>query len=415
VCGNPGLWPYLSLGSQPLANNYHKTGEEQETFPLGVQVCPTCWHSQLTAKVHPTKMFDEYLYVSGTSQTLTNYFERFATAMLEMWQLKRPPRVLEIACNDGTLMQMLKDRGCEVMGYDPAKNLIEMCREKGLNAHCGYWDFDWAKALKPFADFDIVIAINVLPHVPDPKDFMAACREVLAPGGRVFVQTSQCSMFQNYEFDAIYHEHHSYFTIHSLTTLMNSVGLWIRSARVVPIHSASFLLELDENAGLGNDETVYQLHDDEAGAGAHNLLSYRYFAKNAQKVKTQLIDLFDRYQQAGRKVVGYGASAKFNTVANFAGLDLAYIVDDNRLKWGLETPGRDIPILHPEILAVERQPLAIVLTAWNFKDEILQKIKSFRSARGDEFVTYNGEVRRMTDHAGMLFTMGLNAPVLGAV
>lgn len=396
------LLPYLDLGKQPLANGYHKEGDRQDRYPLGVQVCTACFHNQLTYGVNPRLMFDDYIYVSGTSSTLRDYFRQFVTNTLNGWKGKQSkPRILEIACNDGTLLEMFRERGCKVMGVDPAKNLVELCRQSNLDVKCEYWNKTSAEALvNKEGRFDIVIAINVLPHVPNPVEFMEACRMAVAPGGKIIIQTSQCDMFNNGEFDAIYHEHHSYFTVCSFGTLAYASGLEITAASKVPIHSMSFLMELRPMTGDGHCNQYYDLFEEENTNGWHEVERYQEWASEAESKRKAFKALMEENRKAGRKLVGYGASAKANTVFNFFGVSLDYIVDDNDLKWNLYTPGRDMRIWSPSMLATEAQPLAIVLTAWNFKDEIVKKIKEIERGKHEDYiVTYipNVKMERLAD------------------
>lgn len=379
MCGSIRLVPYLSLGTQPLANNYHKAHQKLERYPLGVQVCENCFHSQLTHKVDNHLMFDEYIYVSGTSETLNKYFRQFTNTVLKNWKGKKPPRVLEIACNDGTLLRMFKDRGCDCWGVEPAQNLWSMCEGLGLRVWGGYWDKEAAKTLGECGKFDIIIAVNVLPHVPNPVEFMEACKLILdssTKGSGIYIQTSQCDMFKNGEFDAIYHEHHSYFTVSSFGTLAYAANLEIKEAKKVPIHSMSFLFKLGPMTGQGHSDSLYNLLEEENAEGWHTVERYKEWAGKAESKRTAFKAFVAQCKKTDRKLVGYGASAKANTVLNYFGVSLDFIVDDNPMKWGLLTPGRDIPIVEPRELSKLQRPAAIVLTAWNFKEEILEKVRT---------------------------------------
>ncbi|HYT46388.1 MAG TPA: methyltransferase domain-containing protein, partial [Methylomirabilota bacterium] len=289
ICNGKKLVPYLDLGRQPPANAYHKEQQKLKRYPLGIQLCETCFHSQLTHKVDNHIMFDDYLYVMDTSETLRSYFQGFADMVLKNWKGRKPPRVLEIACNNGYLLTLLKDRGCVVNGVEPAMNLIEICESRGLNekndseVYGGYWSIKMAQDLLTWehTKYDIIIAINVLPHVPNPVDFMEACKLMLDPttkGSGIYIQTSQCDMFKNGEFDAIYHEHHSYFTVSSFGTLAYASGLEIKSARKVPIHSMSFLFNLGPMSGCGHSNDLYDMLEVENAEGWHTVERYKEWA-----------------------------------------------------------------------------------------------------------------------------------------
>jgi SAM-dependent methyltransferase len=383
VCGSSKLVPYLNLGEQPLANANHKGQREQQKYPLGVQVCQTCYHSQLTHKVDNRLMFDDYIYVSGTSETLTNYFRQFTNTVMKAWKGSKPPRILEIACNDGTLLDMFRHRGCEVVGIDPAKNLTQICTDKGIYTWTKYWDVDTAELLlMTQSRFDIVIAINVLPHVPDPKEFMKACKMVLDPktkGSGIYIQTSQCDMFKNGEFDAIYHEHHSYFTVSSFGTLAYGTDLEIKEASKVPIHSMSFLFRLGPMSGTGHCDKLFDLLEEENAGRWHTVERYKEWGCEVFDKRTTFRALLASFKEPGTLVVGYGASAKANTVLNFFDLSLDYIVDDNPMKWGLSTPGRNIPIIPTDDPRLKATQVRWVMTSWNFKHEVLSKIQKMRS------------------------------------
>ena len=242
VCNNTNLTTYLDLTDQTLANSYHRY-EELPKYPLQVQFCNECSHNMLTESVDPSAMFEHYLYVSDTSQTLTNYFQKTCN-----WIVERNPNatsVFEIACNSGLFLKMFSDKGLECLGIDPAKNLRSISESRNLNVDVSFWDNESAMRIGSNKKFDIVIAVNVFPHVPNPVSFLDNCKKVLSENGKIYIQTSQCDMFRNGEFDAVYHEHVSYFTAKSFGILANSIGLRITNFNKVPIHSMSYIFELE--------------------------------------------------------------------------------------------------------------------------------------------------------------------------
>lgn len=384
-CGKSDLDVYISLGNQPLANNYH-TGQDQPTLPLAVGFCPHCFHSQLTISVDPHLMFDHYVYLSGTSQTLRTYFENLTQEILSAWKPSPSPRVLEIACNDGTLLDMFQKEGCPVQGVEPAKNLLAITGPKGIPVACEYWNLTTSKQFKN--GYDIVVAVNVLPHVPDPYEFLLACKEALAPGGKVYIQTSHAEIFSRFEFDTIYHEHVSYFTANSFKTLAERAGLFVINAKKVPIHSASFLFTLSAQNEPGSATAIEEMIAEESRQGLHQLGTYLNFAQHAQQMTSDLSKVIHTLRSEGKKVIGYGAAAKGNTLLNYGEIDLQYIVDDNAMKCGLMTPGRNIPIENPERLYQETGPVAILVLAWNFFDEIRKRVMGHRGAANDWWIEY---------------------------
>src|SRR5271165_1803863 len=203
ACGGSHLDPYLDLGRQPLANSYHDGSAPLDEFPLGVSVCPDCWHTQLTVAVDPDLMFKNYLYVSGTTSTLSRYFVDFVLRTERDQPLTRPLRVLDIASNDGSLLEKFKLRGHVVQGVDPADNLRSRSHAKDIPTIVGYWN---EAALGQIGEqFDVIVAMNVLGHITYPAEFLALCGRALKPHGRIYIQTSQALMVKNGEFDTIYH------------------------------------------------------------------------------------------------------------------------------------------------------------------------------------------------------------------
>jgi len=387
ICGNEDLVPYLDLTNQPLANSYHHYAELKK-YPLQVQFCEKCSHNMLTESVDPSEMFEHYLYVSDTSETLKNYFEDMADKISA--KSNQCFSVLEIACNSGLFLEMLAKRGAKCLGVDPAKNLREMSLSRNLDVEVCFWNDETAKNIAEKQLFDVVIAVNVLPHVPDPVGFVRNCAKTLTDNGRIYIQTSQCDMFKNNEFDAVYHEHVSYFTAKSFGKLAESLGLSITDCYKVPIHSMSFVFELSK--GGSHCDKYLDLVKYEEDNGYDKIETYKNFAKKAEEIKNNLIKEVNRLKSEGKSVVGYGASAKGNTLLNWSKIELDYIVDDNELKWGYLTPGQNIPIVSPATLYNEQRPVVILCLAWNFFDEIYKNVKNNTSV-GHEFIKYFPEVK----------------------
>lgn len=406
VCLSADLDTYLDLGEQPLANSYHHGESPLPQYPLAVAHCRECHHSQLTVSVKPSEMFDHYLYVSDTSKTLDSYFDWLTEHVLSHTAVpdpESPPKALEVACNSGLLLEKFHRRGLPCVGVDPAKNLRPLAKARGLLTLTEYWDMETALKITGKWDhtcvesnsafpswgedghlFDVVLAIHVLPHVPDPREFLAACAAALTPAGKVWVQTSQCDMFRNGEFDAVYHEHTSYFTALSFGKLAETVGLKVVHASRQPIHSMSFLFGLA--VADAHCPEFEAMREEEKRLGMDDPFFYEVFASRAYSLAGNLADEIDRQRASGKRVVGYGAAAKGNTVLNHIGRRLDYIVDDNELKWGHLTPGTDIPIESPDRLKDE-DDVAVIPLAWNFYDEIAQRAAGL-IRRPAEFIRY---------------------------
>lgn len=384
VCNSTDLVDYLDLTDQPLANSYHK-GEVLKKYPLQMKLCKSCWHSQLSVSVDPAEMFEHYLYISDTSKTLTDYFEWTTDYILS--KVKEPKNVLEIACNSGLLLEMFKERGLECVGVDPAKNIRDLSLARGLDVYVDYWDKKFSNTvLNECGKFDLVLAFHVLPHVQDPNDFIESCLNVLSENGSIFIQTSQCDMFLNNEFDVIYHEHSSYFTGRSIQKLARNHGLFVSSIVKTDIHSKSFLFSLSK---VPCDEAeLSKLIADETAAGIYTEEKYHAFATKAAETKEKLLQNLRRFRQEGYVLIGYGAAAKGNTLLNYIQMELDFIIDDNYLKWDYLTPGMNIPIRSIELLKDPINRICFIPLAWNFYKEIKERINTVRDTKNDIFVRY---------------------------
>ena len=389
ACGGEELRPVLSLGDQALANSYRDPGDAspETTFPLDLNRCPRCFHCQLGAAVNPDLLYRNYLYVSGTTSTLRSYFEWFADRLAAAAPCARS--VLELACNDGTLLRVLRGRGYFVAGVDPAENLRSLTHEAGLDVRCAYWTDAEAEALG--RQFDVLVAMNVLAHGADPLGFLQACRRALKPSGRLFVQTSQAFMIDRGEFDTIYHEHHSFFTTRSMQVLARRAGLRLLAVEHVPVHGTSLLFTLAIDGPV--EPSVAAMLEQEQARGLYEDATYDKFAAAAVSVRERLESVVAAHKRQGFRVLGYGAAAKGNTVLQFAhGAGVEAVVDDNVLKQGRRLPGTGLPVLAPGALADIADPVLHVVTAWNFRDEIVRRVRAMRPEAPDRFVAYFPDV-----------------------
>jgi 2-polyprenyl-3-methyl-5-hydroxy-6-metoxy-1,4-benzoquinol methylase len=386
VCGCEDLVEVLDLNNQPLANSYQKNKKEQEEFPLKINVCPKCYHIQLSVAVNPDLMFKDYLYVSGTSDTLHKYFKEFAN-LCEHYS-RGNKRVLDIACNDGTQLDKFKKLGWKTTGVDPAINLYPVSSKKH-NIVCDYWSEAVASEL--YETFDTIIAQNVFAHTHDIHSFLKACAIVSHENTNVFIQTSQADMVVNNEFDTIYHEHLSFFNTKSMKICANLNGFSLVNVLKADIHGGSYVFMLRK--GDHDEFKAYKQMGKENIAGLYSLETYVEYAKKCKKVTEDFKKELANFKEQDYKVVGYGAAAKGNTFLNFAQADLDYIVDDNSLKWDLFTPGRNIKIKKPDVLAEEdTDKLVVVPLAWNFFDEISKRANKITESKLS-FIRYFPEVK----------------------
>jgi len=389
-CKQKNLLLYLDLGKQPLANSYHK-GKKTPEIPLEVMLCRNCFHSQLSVVVNPDEMFKNYLYVSGTTATFRKHTEELAKDAVKRIKHK-PIRVLDIACNDGTQLEHFRKLGCEVMGVDPAKNLRKITLAKKIPVLVDYWTQKNALSLRK--KFDIITATNVFAHVDDIDEFLLASKIVLADDGYLILEFPYAdNLISNNEFDTIYHEHLSYFLVNSLKTAVERLGFRIADIIRTPIHGGSIRFFLRVGKAKHSDK-VSRLIQSEKKKGLLNKKSYIAYSRRIKKNKKDMVLLVSKLKKTDKKVIGYGAGAKGNTMLNYFKINLDYIVDDNDLKWGWKTPGRNILIKGPSVLTEEKGNLYIVILSWNFYNEVVKKIKTLRSNAKDTAILCVPTVRQ---------------------
>jgi 2-polyprenyl-3-methyl-5-hydroxy-6-metoxy-1,4-benzoquinol methylase len=362
ACGETDLFTVLNLKEQPLANYYLNSPEDKEyRFPLMLKFCKNCTHLQLSHTVNPDNLFKNYLYVSGTSQTGMDHFENFVD--ISEKYVPNAKTVLDIACNDGSQLYFYKKKGYQTYGIDPAINLYDLSSKQG-KIICDYLTQENIKSFG--VEFDMILAQNVFAHNDYPVDFLKYCKSVLSVNGKIFVQTSQANMIENNEFDTVYHEHLSFFNVRSMAATVHRAGLSLIDVLKVPIHGTSYIFVIGKD-GDRSEELIEQEKE-------INLTTMMFYSNNVYSILSNLWKTIEEYKYKKYKIIGYGAAAKGNTILNASYLKFDYIVDDNPLKHGLYTPGMHIPIKHPDVLKDETGNIAIVPLAWNFFDEIKEKV-----------------------------------------
>jgi 2-polyprenyl-3-methyl-5-hydroxy-6-metoxy-1,4-benzoquinol methylase len=384
-CGSKRLKLVLDLKEQPLANSFKKTAEESEPqFPLQLNICEECTHLQLSHAVNPDLLFKNYLYVSGTSQTLRDYFDWFAKRTLEYFEMS-PQTVLDIACNDGSQLNSFKTLGLKTYGVDPAENL-HVLSNANHEVVCDYFKEKYVYHYK-MKQLDIITAQNVFAHNDYPLDFLLQCKEIMHDKSRLFIQTSQADMIKNNEFDTIYHEHLSFFNSSSMSALAARAGLHIIDIQKTPIHGNSYLFVMSKHPGA-RPSVQLQL-DQEGDQGLQDMNTYLAYADRCYTIVEDLKQTIEHYRNLGYVIVGYGAAAKGNTLINFGDIYLDYIIDDNPMKQGLFAPGSNIPVVPINVLdQCDDLKVAFAPLAWNFFKEIQSKIKAKRDREGDVFIKY---------------------------
>lgn len=389
ACGSDDIHIALDLGKQPLANSYKDSADEPEArYPLGVRLCRKCFHLQLSHTVDPAIIYKNYLYASGTNQTIKDYSAWFANFCLE--SCAKFDKVLDIGCNDGTQLDYFKALGVDTYGIDPAENLHPTSSAKH-NVTCDFFGPAAVEKLKE-VKYDIIVAQNVCAHNPDPKAFLESCRELMADHTVLFVQTSQADMVLHNEFDTIYHEHVNFFNANSMAVLAERVGLHVIDVIKTPIHGNSYIFILSKHPF--NVFRVNNIIGLEQAYGLLEIDTYIKWEKHVQSLVRKLKTQINAYRKEGYTIAGYGAAAKGNTLLNFSNIELDFIIDDSPLKQGKFTPGTNIPIVSIDRLKKfkAKDKILFMPLAWNFFPEIKAKIQSARNNPNDMFIRYFPEV-----------------------
>lgn len=385
ACGSSNLALALNLGNQPLANNFRAKQTDHETeYPLAVNRCSDCNHLQLTHIVDPSVIYTHYLYVSGTSATYRNYMDWYAEFVREQMTYW-PTTVLDIGCNDGSQLTKFKELGFDTYGVDPAENLYPTS-SKDHSVICGFWNQDTAKKLG--RKFDVITSQNAFSHIPDPVSYLKLAKEYLREEGRLFISTSQADMVLNGEFDTIYHEHISFYNAESMRRLAERAGLYLVDVVKTPIHGTSYIFVLSHTRH--NARKMSNTLTMESIAGLQSPETYNNWSVGVKLLLSTLTNKLENYRTMGYKLVGYGAAAKGMTLLNAADLMLDAVIDDNPLKQGTWCPGMDIPVVGIDYLDqfTNEDRIVFVPLAWNFYNEIRNKILEKRNNNNDRFAKY---------------------------
>jgi SAM-dependent methyltransferase len=397
ACGAAPLEPILSLGLSPLANALiHPQARErpEPRYPLDVLRCPACSLVQLSISVAPELLFREYVYLSSVSDAFVAHARAIAEHVINRRRLGTTSLVVEIASNDGYLLQHYRARGIPVLGIEPARNVARIARQqRGVETVEDFFGCDLATRLAAEGRADVIHANNVLAHVPDLNDVLAGLRLLLKDDGEVIIEVpSLCDMVERLEFDTIYHEHVFYFSLTALNRAFARQGLRVTDVEHLGVHGGSLRVFARRSDGLGGLETdgtagVASMLDAEHAWGVDTPQRYGRFMGDVARLKHKLVDLVRDLKRQGRPIAAYGAAAKGTTLLNYCGLgpnELDYVVDRSPLKQGLLTPGTQLAIYPPERL-IEMMPDFVLLLVWNFADEVMAQQAEYRR-RGGRFI-----------------------------
>ncbi len=393
-CGAPLERVMVDLGSSPLANSYLAPADlaRAELFlPLCVYVCERCWLCQLPECATPQEIFSDYAYFSSFSTSWLEHARGYVDAMVPRFALGAGSQVVEIASNDGYLLQYFVERGIPVLGVEPAANVAEAARKLGIPTEVRFFGRETARDLlaRGFAA-DLLLGNNVLAHVPDLNDFVGGLSILLKDEGVLTMEFPHLmQMVDGNQFDTIYHEHFSYFSLVAVERVFAAHGLEIFDVEELPTHGGSLRIFARHEAAPGKapgerSPKVARLLARERAAGVETLAYYGGYSETVRETKRALLDFLIREKRAGKRIVGYGAPAKGNTLLNYCGVRadfLDYTVDRSPHKQGLYLPGTRIPIRAPEAI-FETRPDYVLILPWNLRDEIAGQMAGIRDWGG---------------------------------
>ena len=376
----------IDLGSSPPSNAYltpQMLLAPEKAYPLRIMVCENCWLVQTLDFAQADELFSsEYAYFSSFSTTWLEHAERYVAAMTERFRLNRDSHVVEVASNDGYLLQYVKARGIACTGIEPTASTARAAREKGIDTIETFFGAGVGAGLAAKGrQADLMAANNVLAHVPDINDFLGGFANLLKPDGvATFEFPHLLRLLAENQFDTIYHEHFSYLSLTAVANMFKTNGLAVFDVEEIPTHGGS-LRVFAQRAASGSQpvsDRVAALLARETQAGLLSADGYRGFQSRAEKVKDDFVAFLIDAKRHGKRVAGYGAAAKGNTLMNFAGIrrDLvSYVVDRNPTKQGKFLPGSRIPIVNEDVLYRDRPDYVVVLP-WNLKSEVTQQLRS---------------------------------------
>ncbi len=391
-CNTPLRYLFLSLGSAPLSNSYLGAEDLQKMepyYPLDVYVCENCLLVQLEEFEKARDIFHAgYAYFSSFSDSWLKHSERYVDMMVERFRLNEKKFVVEIASNDGYLLQYFKKYNIPMLGIEPAANTAHAAREKGIPTEITFFDHAYALKMRDKGQqADLIIGNNVLAHNPNLNDFVRGLKAALKPDGLITMEFPHLArLMEENQFDTIYHEHFSYFSFLAVERVFREHGLVLFDVDELPTHGGSLRIYAanSDDRSKPVSSRVAELKAREIGDGYGRIDYYATFSGKVQKVKRNLLQTLIGLKNEGKRIVGYGAPAKGNTLLNYCGIRtdfLDYTVDRSPHKQNCFLPGSRIPIKHPDQIRQDKPDYVLILP-WNIKEEIMSQMKDIREWGG---------------------------------
>lgn len=403
-CGTELTQTFIDLGNSPISNAYltEKTIKEPEKwYPLKVMICAHCWLVQTNDLIRAGDIFSEdYAYFSSFSTSWLKHAEKYVEKMVSRFNLSYQSTVVEVAANDGYLLQYVKKKGIPCYGIEPTRSTAQAAIEKGIEIIEEFFGVTKAKVLVARArQADLIVANNVLAHVPDINDFVKGFSTLLKPHGvATFEFPHLLNLVEKNQFDTIYHEHYSYLSLTAVRTIFEANGLTVFDVEELPTHGGSLRIYAQRNdmEYYPISSAVKTLQEKEVRLGMNTIDFYQGIQKQVEKIKIDLLLFLLEAKRQGKRVGAYGAAAKGNTLLNFAGIRndlIQFVVDRNPVKQGKFLPGSRLPIVAEHRLLIEKPDFVIILP-WNLKDEIMSQLIYIKKW-GGAFVTFIPHVRVM--------------------
>ena len=390
ICSSNNLELILDLGEQPPSNAFIKKEDlekPEDKFPLRLYLCKECYLLQLLDIVDKEILFKEYLYLTSASKPSVNHFKKYAYDVYEEFlKQSKNPLVIEIGSNDGTLLKEFKKLGVTVLGIEPAKNIAKIANDAGITTENTFLNYDIVKKKSLEKKASIIVGNNVFGHIDDLKEFMK-CVKILSKEKGVFIFEVPylVNLIQKLEFDTVYHEHLSYFSLIPLIKLMDEFNLEIFDVKKQKVHGGTIRVFVSEKNNFKKTINFEKMIKFEKEFGINKIQTYQKFSENVKELKNKLQNKLLKFKKEGKIIFGYGAPAKGNVLLNYCNIGtefLDYIIDTTPLKQGLYTPGMHIPVYSPDKILDKGEGSIALLLAWNYKSEILDKENQFRTNGG---------------------------------
>lgn len=388
-CQTPLKHSFANLGMSPLSNAFltsEQLNQAEKFYPLHAYVCENCFLVQLEAFETPDAIFSDYVYFSSYSTSWLNHAQHYTNNIVENYQLNSESLVVEIASNDGYLLQYFQQHQIPVLGIEPAKNVAQVALEKGIPTDIAFFGTETAKNLiKREQSADLIVANNVLAHVPDINDFVAGLKLLLKPQGVITIEFPHLlNLIEQNQFDTIYHEHFSYLSLLAVENIFAQHGLVVFDVEELITHGGSLRIYACHKDARATNHRVNLLRNKEAEAQLGKLETYTQFLNRVESIKQDLLLCLIQLKKQNKQVAAYGAAAKGNTLLNYCGIRqdfIDYVADLNPHKQDKYLPGTHIPVYSPEKLKIT-QPDYVLILPWNLQTEIMQQLAFIREWGG---------------------------------